>query len=125
MIRTSILPHTSTKRFACFGVVLFVSFLPLVLLAQQAPATQTTQAAQPSVPPHPADMILQQEGYVAPPEEIVSAVLAPRYLNATLSNLSPDKKWYLNEIGDGPVPMSVFSKPVSYTHLTLPTILLV
>ena len=38
-------------------------------------------------------------------------MLAPRYLNVALSNLSPDKKWFLDEIGDGPVPMAMFSKP--------------
>ena len=38
-------------------------------------------------------------------------VLAPRHLNVTLANLSPDKKWFLDEIGDGPVVMKTFSKP--------------
>ena len=29
----------------------------------------------------------------------------------TLSSVSPDKKWFLDEIGDGPVLMKTFSKP--------------
>jgi dipeptidyl aminopeptidase/acylaminoacyl peptidase len=32
-------------------------------------------------------------------------------VNIALTNASPDKKWFLNEIGDGPVGMAVFSKP--------------
>ena len=41
----------------------------------------------------------------------MDAVLAPRYLNVALANASPDKKWFLDEIGDGPVTMAMFSKP--------------
>jgi tRNA(fMet)-specific endonuclease VapC len=96
---------------ARFSIVFFVILLPLALWAQETPVPQTKAAAQPNLPPHPADKILQQEGYVSPPDEIVSAVLAPRHLNVSLANISPDKKWFLNEIGDGPVVMSVFSKP--------------
>jgi hypothetical protein len=32
-------------------------------------------------------------------------------LHGALSNLSPDRKWFLDEIGDGPVLMKAFSKP--------------
>jgi dipeptidyl aminopeptidase/acylaminoacyl peptidase len=58
-----------------------------------------------------ADEILKQETYATPPAELADAVLAPRYQNITLSNASPDKKWFLDEIGDGPVMMKTFSKP--------------
>ena len=58
-----------------------------------------------------ADEILKQETYATPPAELADAVLAPRYQNITLSNPSPDKKWFLDEIGDGPVVMKTFSKP--------------
>ena len=37
--------------------------------------------------------------------------MAPRYQNVALTNASPDKKWFLDEIGDGPVAMATFSKP--------------
>ncbi len=47
----------------------------------------------------------------APPKELADAVLAPREANITLSNPSPDKKWFLDEIGDGPTPMSIFGRP--------------
>src|SRR6187431_832548 len=57
------------------------------------------------------DEILKAETYQTPPRELADAVLAPRYLNVTLTNPSPDKKWFLDEIGDGPVLMKTFSKP--------------
>lgn len=80
--------------------------LPGSLLAQQnAGAAQATRSW--------ADQIIQQETFAKPPQEILDAVLAPRHLNVTLSSgsLSPDKAWFLDEIGDGPVTMDVFSKP--------------
>ena len=46
-----------------------------------------------------------------PPAEIADAVLAPRYLNVTLNNRSPDGRWFLHEVGDGPVTMDRFSRP--------------
>src|SRR4029079_14828582 len=46
-----------------------------------------------------------------PPKDLADAVLAPRYLNVALTNASPDKKWFVDEIGDGPVVMKTFSKP--------------
>ena len=55
--------------------------------------------------------MLKQESYAQPPQPIVDAVLAPRHLNITLANLSPDKRWFLDEIGDGPVVMKTFAKP--------------
>ena len=71
---------------------------------------------KPAEAPRPAplkwtDETLKQEAYATPPKELVDAVLAPRYRNVALTNASPDKKWFLDEIGDGPVAMAVFSKP--------------
>ena len=87
-----------------------VALLPLTLLAQApAPAARPAQTQAPA--PTWADEILAKEGYVQPPKELADAVLAPRHLNVSLSNLSPDKKWFLDEIEDGPVPMKVFGKP--------------
>ena len=58
-----------------------------------------------------ARQVLEQKQFVSPPDVVTEAVLAPRYLNVTLSDVSPDKKWFLREVGDGPVTMDVFSKP--------------
>ena len=54
--------------------------------------------------------VLAATDWVTPPDQIAEAVLAPRYLNATLTNVSPDKRWFFHEIGDGPVTMDRFSK---------------
>ncbi len=58
-----------------------------------------------------ADEILQQEGYVTPPDAIAEAVLAPWYLNATLSEPNADKSWFLDQVGDGPPPIATLAKP--------------
>jgi len=55
--------------------------------------------------------VLAAKEWVAPPNEIAEAVLAPRYLNATLSRVSPDRSAFIHEIGDGPVEMDRFSLP--------------
>jgi dipeptidyl aminopeptidase/acylaminoacyl peptidase len=78
---------------------------------QAAPPASAKPADTPAKPKSWADEILSQEHYVAPPPELATAVLAPRYQNVTLANASRDKAWFLDEIGDGPVPMKVFSKP--------------
>lgn len=57
------------------------------------------------------DEVIKSELYVRPPDPVSSAVLAPRYLNVSVNNLSADRMWFINEIGDGPVTMDVFSKP--------------
>jgi dipeptidyl aminopeptidase/acylaminoacyl peptidase len=83
---------------------LAVVLLPLSLTAQQS-------APQPNGSSRWADEILKKEGYTTPPPELADAVTIPRYLNIALTNASPDKKWFVDEIGDGPVLMKTFSKP--------------
>ena len=74
-----------------------VAALPLSLVAQNSL--------------HTPDEVLKQESYQTPPKELADAVLATRYLNVSLTNASPDKKWFVDEIGDGPVVMKTFAKP--------------
>ena len=99
-------------------VVMLVALVPLALVAQQA----TQQASHPALSPGSAvaipfegpgwqDKVLQHEGYVMPPRALADAVLAPRDINISLNNPSPDKKWFLREVNDGPTPMSIFGKP--------------
>ena len=90
-----------TKRMARLAPALVLALCQLSLFAQ-GPAQNKTSWA---------DEIIKQETYATPPREVADAVLAPRHLNVTLSNASPDKKWFLDEIGDGPVIMKTFSKP--------------
>ena len=86
--------------------VLLLVLIPLRLAGQSAQQPQQTSA-----PASWADDVIKQDAYAQPPKEIADAVLAPRHLNVTLANLSPDKKWFLDEIGDGPVVMKTFAKP--------------
>ncbi len=58
-----------------------------------------------------SEAILAAKDWVAPPGSIAEAVLAPRYLNATLTNISPDKAWFFHMIGEGPPTMERFSRP--------------
>jgi len=83
---------------ALLGLV-FVSLLPLPAAAQD----QNNGSW--------ADEIITRKTFAQPPQEIMEAVLAPRYLNVTLSNKSADGQWFLDEISDGPVTMDVFSRP--------------
>ncbi len=57
------------------------------------------------------DEVLAREGYTEPPAEIVDAVLAPRWLNVELAEISPSGDWFVDQIGDGPVPMARFAEP--------------
>ena len=97
--------HWNEVRLVRFVAILVIAVLPLTVFGQApgslAPANGSGWA----------DEILKQEGYAVPPSELADAVLAPRHLNVTLSNLSPDKKWFVDEIGDGPVTMKTFAKP--------------
>ncbi len=85
------------RRFLALALVA----APLTLAAQNA-----TTSSRPSI-----DEVIKSETFVTPPNQLADAVLAPRYLNVSPSNLSPDRMWFINEIGDGPVTMDVFSKP--------------
>jgi len=81
---------------------IFVLFLAVGLAF--APAAIQGQSRDP-------DQILKTEGYVTPPQNISEAVLAPWYLNTTLSSPNADKSWFLNEVGDGPPSIATLAKP--------------
>jgi dipeptidyl aminopeptidase/acylaminoacyl peptidase len=97
---------TPAQRLLRALPVLLLVLMPLGIAGQSAQPVR-----QPAAAPSWADEVLKQESYALPPKELVDAVLAPRHLNVTLTNLSPDKKWFLDEIGDGAVVMKTFSKP--------------
>ncbi|MFC1731973.1 prolyl oligopeptidase family serine peptidase [candidate division KSB1 bacterium] len=54
---------------------------------------------------------LAEEAYLKPPKEIADIVIAPRHLNVTLSNLSPDKKHFLNTVGAGLPGIELYARP--------------
>ncbi len=103
--RTSLLRRVS--RLAPVAVVVGLALLPLTIVAQRAGGPP----APPKAPTSWADEVIKAEGYQTPQKELADAVLAPRYANVTLTAASPDKKWFIDEIGDGPVPMKTFAKP--------------
>lgn len=57
------------------------------------------------------DSALNAERFLRPPAEIAEAVLAPRHLNVTLGNPSPDGRFFLWQQGGGPPSMASFAKP--------------
>src|SRR6476469_7427286 len=90
---------TRARRVVRVAPALLLLLIPLRLAGQQGPSSNW------------ADNVLKQDGYQTPPKELADAVLATRYLNVSLTNASPDKKWFVDEIGDGPVVMKTFAKP--------------
>lgn len=55
--------------------------------------------------------VLNSEAFQRPPEEIARVVLAPWHQNISLSNRSPDGRYFLNSLSDGLPPMSFFARP--------------
>ena len=76
---------------------------PSVLFAQQN-ADATWQPRE----------VLTKETYVAPPSSIARLVSAPRQNQAPLTDLSPDRKYFLRTITDGLPSVQVFGKPHYY-----------
>jgi dipeptidyl aminopeptidase/acylaminoacyl peptidase len=56
------------------------------------------------------DDVLTSEKYQRPPEEIARIVLAPRWQNVNLSNLSPDGRFFLIQEGDGLTKIASFAR---------------
>lgn len=53
-----------------------------------------------------------REQYLTPPDEIAEEVLAPRYKNITLYDLSPNREYFLNTTQNRSLsPLSAFAKP--------------
>src|SRR5687767_9123469 len=79
------------------------------LMAQTA-ATQNAAAPSTAAAPNP----ITHEGFLSPPDEIAKTVLAPRHLNVTLSNPSPDRKFFIKAQSEGMPTMAIFAKPHYY-----------
>ena len=90
---------------------LTLAALTAIALPGRALTAQDTATNVDQPPQTEAERILAAREWVQPPPEIADAVLAPRYLNVTLNRLSPDGRWFLHEVGDGPVTMDRFSRP--------------
>ena len=55
--------------------------------------------------------VISKKGYQDPPDALKNHVLAPRHENVSLSNLSPDRSWFLNTKGDGITPVEMLGLP--------------
>jgi dipeptidyl aminopeptidase/acylaminoacyl peptidase len=75
---------------------------------------------QNGTPPEPAAELagsrarLAAESYVTPPDVIARLVTAPRHLNVTLSQLGPDRRYFVREISAGMPTVANFGKPHLY-----------
>ncbi len=77
------------------------------LAAQNSQTSITAQVA--------ADReLLAKESYITPPAEIVKLVTAPRHLNVTLTQPSPDRRNFLKEQSEGLPSVTTFGKPHYY-----------
>ena len=57
------------------------------------------------------DSILNAEGYITPPDTIMQAALAPRWLNFSFTNPNADGSWFMESVSDGLPHIEEFSKP--------------
>lgn len=95
----------SIRRFAG-------AFFALSLVAVQATAQGNSNDAAAQVAA--AKALLAKEGYQAPPAEIAKLVLAPRHLNVSLAQPSPDRKLFLKQESEGMPSVQAFGKPHKY-----------
>jgi hypothetical protein len=58
--------------------------------------------------------LLAKEAYVRPPEVIQKLVTAPRHLNVSLTQPSPDRRYFLKEQSEGLPSVTAFGKPHFY-----------
>jgi len=86
----------SYKRIRCGVLVAGLFFAAAIPVSVQGQAT---------------DSILATETFLRPPPALAEAVLAPRHLNATLGNPSPDGRFFINGIGGGMPTQALFAKP--------------
>jgi dipeptidyl aminopeptidase/acylaminoacyl peptidase len=96
-----------TRIRSILGAAMLLAALPL--RAQQNQAQQSLPAWL------AADReVLAKESYVQPPADIVKLVTAPRHLNVSLTQPSPDRKYFLKEQSEGLPSVTAFGKPHYY-----------
>jgi dipeptidyl aminopeptidase/acylaminoacyl peptidase len=96
------MPHAHYARALRRGVSTAVALIAVTapLRAQQNGSQQTP--------------VLSAESWQRPPLAIAEAVGAPRERNVSLSNLSPDRKYFLRQATDGMPSMAQYAKPHVY-----------
>jgi dipeptidyl aminopeptidase/acylaminoacyl peptidase len=96
----------STGAFV-LSATLALAVAPLARAQQNAP----DNTAKEELPPKER---LAAEKYVTPPPEIAKLVTAPRQNNVSLSNQSPNRKWFLKLQSEGLPSVQTFGKPHYY-----------
>jgi hypothetical protein len=85
--------------------------LPRLRGAWLAPTLLLTLALPVSAQQQELDAAITRETFLTPPQEIADAILAPRHLNVTLGNPSPDRTHFLRQQSEGLPSMASFAKP--------------
>lgn len=91
------LPGVSTRAVTA-SLLALVAVLPV-----QGQNAQSTKSSLPAA--------ITDEGWLTPPADIANIVLAPRHLNVSLNNPSPNRKQFLRTVGDGLPSQLDFAKP--------------
>jgi dipeptidyl aminopeptidase/acylaminoacyl peptidase len=95
--------RSSARLLLPLAVPVWLAFTPLsVALAQDGAKTWSPKE------------ILATESYVRPPAAIEKLVTAPRQNNVSLSNQSPDRKWFVKLQSEGLPSVQTFGKPHYY-----------
>ncbi|HEY0969510.1 MAG TPA: hypothetical protein VGE02_00895, partial [Gemmatimonadales bacterium] len=114
-------PLGAAARRRLLGAALAVAFVPAGALAQDTTGASGTNGAD-SIPRHPSGAdsatlaspqyaALALESYGTPPAAIARLVDAPRHLNVTLDDPSPDRSRFLAMRSDGLPPATAFARP--------------
>ncbi len=89
-------------------------FVPACLLVVIAPSARGQQDAGNKQQDWSPRDVLAKETYVKPPAQIERLVTAPRQNNVSLSNQSPDRKYFLKLQSEGLPSVQSFGKPHFY-----------
>ncbi|HEX9565828.1 MAG TPA: prolyl oligopeptidase family serine peptidase [Gemmatimonadaceae bacterium] len=85
--------------------------LAIAILVATVPALSAQDA---NIAVEAARAVLANENYVRPPEDIAKLVTAPRHLNVSLNQPSPDRRFFLKEQSEGMPAVAAFGKPHLY-----------
>jgi dipeptidyl aminopeptidase/acylaminoacyl peptidase len=80
-----------------------------ILALPAAPLVAQNTAATANLPE-----AITKEAWLTPPPEVASVVLAPRYLNVTLTNPSPNRKQFLRTVTESMPSQAQFARPHYY-----------
>ncbi|HEX9894655.1 MAG TPA: prolyl oligopeptidase family serine peptidase [Gemmatimonadales bacterium] len=93
------------------GLAWLLATLASPVFAQTtSPPAGTRVAPRDESPIAAAKALLATDGYIRPPDEIARLVTAPRHLNVALTQLSPDRRWFLREKHAGMPSVTSFGK---------------